>query len=226
MRIVAQNLSERIYALVRERIVSGAFPADGTLRQDALAAELGVSKIPLREAMVRLEQDGLLFSQANRGYFVRPLNPAEAEEVYALRLKIEPEAVGLAAVRADDADRRAAKLALDALHEASGGDKSQVGRLNREFHMSLVRPVQRPITVQIVERLNLISERYVGKHLEPAGRDDRAQQEHAAMYDLWADGQSEQVAALMHEHIANTLADLRKQFEAGPAPAPAPAVPA
>jgi DNA-binding GntR family transcriptional regulator len=213
MRIVAQNLSERIYALVRERIVSGAIPTDGTVRQDALAAELGVSKIPLREAMVRLEQDGLLFSQANRGYFVRPLSPQEAEEVYALRLKIEPEAVATASALATADDRAAAKLALDALHEASGADKSQVGRLNREFHMSLVRPLNRPITVQIVERLNLISERYVGKHLEPAGRDDRAQQEHAAMYELWAAGKAKRVAAMMHEHIANTLDDLRKQFE-------------
>lgn len=213
MRIVAQNLSERIYALVRERIVSGAFSPDAPVRQDALAAELGVSKIPLREAMVRLEQDGLLSSQANRGYVVRPLTPDEAEEVYALRLKIEPEAVGMASRLATEPDRRAARRALDALDDAAATDKSQVGRLNREFHMSLVRPLQRPITVQMIERLNLISERYVGKHLEPAGRDDRAQQEHTAMYELWAGGESGPVAKMMSRHIADTLRDLRRQFE-------------
>jgi DNA-binding GntR family transcriptional regulator len=214
MRIVVQNLSERIYGRVRDRILCDDFPVDAAIRQDALAAELGVSKIPLREAMARLEQDGLLFSQANRGFFVRPLSPGEAEEVYALRLKIEPEAVGLAAQAANSADREAARRALEALDAAAAADKSQVGRLNREFHLSLVRPSKRPLTVQMVERLNIISERYVRKHLEPAGRDDRAHQEHTAMYDLWADGRSDEVAALMHAHIALTLDDLRRQFEA------------
>lgn len=214
MAIVVQTLSEQIFSLVRDRIISGKFPVDVAIRQDALAAELGVSKIPLREALARLEQDGLLLSQANRGFFVRPLNADEVDEVYALRLKIEPEAVGMASKMATDADRKAARDALEALDLAATTDKTQVGRLNRAFHMSLVRPSKRQVTIQIVERLNIISERYVGKHLEPAGRGDRAHHEHSTMLELWAAGKSDEVAAVMHEHIASTLIDLRKQFEA------------
>ncbi|MDV6330361.1 GntR family transcriptional regulator [Asticcacaulis sp. 201] len=213
MTLVVQTLSEQIFSLVRDRIISGKIPADVAIRQDALAAELGVSKIPLREALARLEQDGLLLSQANRGFFVRPLNATEVEEVYALRLKIEPDAVAEAAKVATDADKRAAKAALDALDTAANTDKTQVGRLNRAFHMSLVRPLNRQVTIQIVERLNIISERYVGKHLEPAGRDDRAHNEHMALLELWSAGKATEVAALMHQHIAMTLEDLRKQFE-------------
>jgi DNA-binding GntR family transcriptional regulator len=214
MAIVVQTLSEQIFSLVRDRIISGKFPVDVAIRQDALAAELGVSKIPLREALARLEQDGLLLSQANRGFFVRPLNADEVDEVYALRLKIEPEAVGLASKMATDADRKAARDALDALDQAAITDKTQVGRLNRAFHMSLVRPLHKQVTIQIIERLNIISERYVGKHLEPAGRDDRAHNEHSTMLALWAAGKGDEVAAVMHDHIASTLEDLRKQFEA------------
>ncbi|ESQ84045.1 GntR family transcriptional regulator [Asticcacaulis sp. AC466] len=213
MTLVVQTLSEQIFSLVRDRIISGKIPADVAIRQDALAAELGVSKIPLREALARLEQDGLLLSQANRGFFVRPLNATEVEEVYALRLKIEPDAVAEAAKVATDADKRKAKAALDALDTAANTDKTQVGRLNRAFHMSLVRPLNRQVTIQIVERLNIISERYVGKHLEPAGRDDRAHNEHMALLELWSGGKATEVAALMHQHIAMTLEDLRKQFE-------------
>jgi DNA-binding GntR family transcriptional regulator len=167
----------------------------------------------LREALARLEQDGLLLSQANRGFFVRPLNADEVEEVYALRLKLEPDAVAEAAKVATDADRRAARLALDALDVAASTDKTQVGKLNRAFHMSLIRPLHRQVTIQIIERLNIISERYVGKHLEPAGRDDRAHNEHLALLELWAAGKSEEVYALMRNHIAMTLDDLRKQFD-------------
>jgi DNA-binding GntR family transcriptional regulator len=213
MSIVVQTLSEQIFSLVRDRIISGKIPVDTAIRQDALAAELGVSKIPLREALARLEQEGLLVSQANRGFFVRPLNADEVEEVYALRLKLEPDAVGEAAKLATDADRRAARAALDELDVAVSSDKTQVGKLNRAFHMTLVRPLHRQVTLQIIERLNIICERYVGKHLEPAGRDNRAHNEHSALLALWSAGKSEEAAALMHQHIAMTLEDLHKQFE-------------
>lgn len=63
MSIVVQTLSEQIFSLVRDRIISGRIPVDTAIRQDALAAELGVSKIPLREALARLEQEGLLISR-------------------------------------------------------------------------------------------------------------------------------------------------------------------
>ncbi|MCR6660406.1 MAG: GntR family transcriptional regulator [Asticcacaulis sp.] len=213
MSIVVQTLSEQIFSLVRDRIISGRIPVDTAIRQDALAAELGVSKIPLREALARLEQEGLLISQANRGFFVRPLNADEVEEVYALRLKLEPDAVGEAAKVATDTDRKAARAALDELDVAVSGDKTRVGRLNRAFHMALIRPLHRQVTIQIIERLNIICERYVGKHLEPAGRDDRAHNEHSALLELWSAGKSDEVSALMRQHIAMTLDDLRKQFE-------------
>jgi len=212
MTLMVQTLSEQIFTLVRDRIISGKIPVDTAIRQDALAAELGVSKIPLREAFARLEQDGLLLSQANRGFFVRPLNADEVEEVYALRLKIEPDAVAEASSIATPADKRAAKAALDALDTAVRTDKTQVGRLNRAFHMSLVKPLNRQVTTQIIERLNIISERYVGKHLEPAGRGDRANNEHVGLLKLWSSGKAEEVHALMSQHIATTLEDLRAQF--------------
>ena len=212
MGLVVQTLSEQIFTLVRDRIISGRLPSDTPIRQDALAAELGVSKIPLREALARLEQEGLLLSHANRGFFVRPLSAEEAEEVFALRLKLEPDAVAEASKVATTEDKAVAKIALEALDKAAVSDKAAVGKLNRAFHMSLVRPLGQPLTTQIIERLNIISERYVGKHLEPAGRDDRAHKEHLAMLELWSQGKSKAVAAMMHDHIASTLEDLRREF--------------
>ena len=96
MSLIVRTLSEQIFTVVRERIVTGKLPADQPIRQDALAGELGVSKIPLREALARLEQEGLLISHANRGFFVRPMSAQDAEEIFALRLAIEPKAVAAA----------------------------------------------------------------------------------------------------------------------------------
>ena len=113
--IVVQTLADRIFAIVRERIIAGAIPPDRPIRQDALAAELGVSKIPLREAMARLEQEGLLHGVANRGYMIGALSVEQAEDIYGLRLKIEPMAAASAALVADDEDRAKLVAAFEAL---------------------------------------------------------------------------------------------------------------
>lgn len=212
MSIIAKTLSEQVYTLVRDRILLNELPANLPIRQDALAKELGVSKIPLREAFARLERDGLLQSITNRGFFVYPFSAKEAEEVYALRLKIEPEAVGRAAKKATDEDREKALTALSALDKAGANDKAAVGSLNREFHMALVLPIRQLITISLIERLNMMAERYVHKHLEPAGRRKRAKKEHTEMFEAWSSGQSRVVEKMMYDHIATTLEDLRSQF--------------
>jgi DNA-binding GntR family transcriptional regulator len=71
MSIIVRTLSEQTYEVVRLKILTGDMSPGTPVRQDAIAAELGVSKIPLREALSRLEQDGLLSSYPNRGYVVR-----------------------------------------------------------------------------------------------------------------------------------------------------------
>jgi DNA-binding GntR family transcriptional regulator len=210
--IIIRNLSDQLVDLVRDRILAGQVPVDQAIRQDALASELGVSKIPLREALTRLEQDGLIRSQANRGFFVRPLTGDEAEEVYELRLKLEPEAVGLAATRASDEDRAFAAQQLKALDAHAPGDGDTVGALNRAFHLALIRPAGQPITTQLLERLHVLSDRYVRKHLEPLGRDQRASEEHAEILRLWLARDSKAVAKSMHAHIKKTITDLRRQL--------------
>ena len=211
--IERRNLPDRLADLLRERIVAGEAPP-GPIRQDALAAELGVSKIPLREAMARLEQEGLLQSEANRGYFVRPLGADEAREIYALRRKLEPEMAGLAARKADAEAQAEAALALKALDHATRAHRAGVGTLNRAFHLALVRPAGRPVTFGIVERLHILSDRYVCKHLEPLGRDRRANQEHRALLDAWLARDSRAVTRLLAAHIDATQDDLERQLAA------------
>lgn len=197
---------DQVVDLIRSRIVAGEIEPDQAVRQDALAAELGISKIPLREALCRLEQDGLLRSIANRGFFVAPMTRADAEEIFALRLKLEPDAVALAARLANDAQRRAAKAALTALNKSSSAPA------NRLFHLSLIQPSGRALTVGIIERLQILAERYVRKHLEPAGRRARAKKEHDALLAAWLTRDGALVAKLTRAHIEATLNDLAEQL--------------
>ena len=213
MSIVVRTLSEQIFTIVREQIVSGKLPVEQAIRQDALANELGVSKIPLREALGRLEQDGLLSSYPNRGYVVRDLSTDEASEVFALRLKLEPGAVAEACLRATPADHAAAEKALSALEaELAKPDGDHVS-FNRAFHLALVRPGGH-ITYQLMERLQILAERYVRVHLEPLGRDERASQEHREILAAWIRGDAAAVESLTVNHILGTLSDLKQQLSA------------
>lgn len=212
MTLVIRNLSDQLVDLVRDRILSGAAAPNSPIRQDALAGELGISKIPLREALARLEQEGLLLSQANRGFFVRPLTTGEAEEVFALRLKLEPDAMVLSAKRADEAQRKVATDTFATLYQVTEEGGAGVAAFNRAFHLSLLRPSGQPITLGILERLHVIADRYVRKHLEPLGRDERANDEHKQMLDAWLARDLRGIRALTIRHLDKTLDDLRQQL--------------
>ncbi|MGN7161503.1 GntR family transcriptional regulator [Sphingomonas sp. SAFR-052] len=211
--IIIRNLSDQLVDLVRDRILAGNVEQDRAIRQDALAAELGVSKIPLREALTRLEQEGLLRSRANHGYFVRELTIDEAEEVYALRLRLEPDVAALAATHATEAERETATRTLARLDAATNAHGDGVGAFNRAFHLALLRPSRQPITTTMLERLHVLGERYVRKHLEPLGRDQRANDEHARLLDRWLARDAAAVRDAMYAHIEQTVLDLRSQFQ-------------
>ncbi|MGE7204640.1 GntR family transcriptional regulator [Sphingomonas sp. NPDC019816] len=210
--ILVQTLADRIFAIVRERIVAGTLPGDRPIRQDALAAELGVSKIPLREALARLEQEGLLQSAANRGYMVGAMTAAQAEEIYELRLRLEPLAAAQAALVADDDDRATLIARFEALDQAATSDLPRVALCNRQFHMAMVRPIGRPLTIQIIRQLAVLAERYVVAHLQPAGRDARAHLEHRDQLDAFLARDADRLKALLDAHIRSTLSDLKGGF--------------
>jgi DNA-binding GntR family transcriptional regulator len=204
-----RTLSDRLVDVLRDFILSGAIEPDLPIRQDALAAELRVSKIPLREALARLEQDGLVVSQPNRGFFVRPMTPEEAEEIYALRLRLEPDAAAQACLIATEADQETARQALALFDIDAAAQKPTVGALNRAFHLALVRPGGQRITTNIVARLHILADRYVRKHLEPKGRFLRAEAEHHEMLDAWIKRKDARVRKLITQHLEHTLGDLR-----------------
>ncbi|MFV3128992.1 GntR family transcriptional regulator [Niveispirillum sp. KHB5.9] len=212
MSIVVRTLSDQTYEVMRRKILSGIIPPGMPVRQDVIATELGVSKIPLREALGRLEQDGLLISYPNRGYVVRSMSMNEATEVFDLRLKLEPGAMASGAGRANAADHEAARDALAALEKEQDQDGADHVTQNRLFHLSMIRPAG-PVTCQLLTRLLILSERYVRMHLEPKGREDRARREHRAILAAWTAGNAAEVEQLTRDHIRATLDDLREQLE-------------
>jgi len=206
-----QSMTSQLIVRMRNRILAGTYAPGSALRQDTLASEFGTSKIPVREALVQLQCEGLVDIFPNRGFQVRPLAAAELDEVFNLRLQIEPLAVAQGAKLATPGDRAAAAQALDQLNHALAADEfPSCGQLNRDFHLLLVVPRLQPVAAEILSRLHTLAQRYVQAHLRPEGRVKRATQEHAALLKAWSNARPKEARALIHAHIDTARDDLAR----------------
>jgi DNA-binding GntR family transcriptional regulator len=206
-------MTSQLIVRFRDRILAGTYAPGSALRQDILASEFGTSKIPVREALVQLQSEGLVDIFPNRGFQVRPLASAELQEVFSLRLRVEPAAVARGARLATPADHAAARQALEQLNAATAAEEfSSTGQLNRAFHLLLIVPRLQPVAAEILSRLHTLAQRYVQAHLRPEGRVNRAAREHALLLKAWRAGKSQEVRALIHAHIKSTRDDLERNF--------------
>jgi DNA-binding GntR family transcriptional regulator len=209
-----RTMSGQLTSRIREKILTGAYPPGSPLLQDVIAAEFGVSKIPVREALVQLRAEGLVDVFAHRGFQVRPLSAVEVDEAFRLRLQIEPGAVAEGARRALASDSEAARLAFTNLNDAlMSGELYDSGDLNRTFHLALIVPRLQPVTAEVLGRLHILSQRYVRMHLLPRGRVKRATKEHTALFEAWTEGKTAEVSRLTHAHIETTREDLARLLQ-------------
>src|SRR6202020_6302 len=131
------SLTEQITDELRRSILSGELAAGMSLRQERLAAQLGVSRIPLREAIRHLEAEGLVVSELHNGSIVSSLSPDELEELFGIRMRLETWLFEAAIPRMSQADFDQAEALIE---EASKtGDVSNWGELNWRFHEALYR---------------------------------------------------------------------------------------
>jgi DNA-binding GntR family transcriptional regulator len=149
------SLREQALARLREALITGRI-ADGVVYSTkALAAELGVSNGPIREAMLALVEDGLMEAVPNKGFRPVPLNPADLAEIYEMRLLLEVPTVARLA-KDDLPGDRAARLAdlVDTIERtARSGDLSGNLAADRDFHLTLLAAGRNSRLVDAVARL-------------------------------------------------------------------------
>jgi DNA-binding GntR family transcriptional regulator len=213
VRPLLRTMSAQLTALVRSRIVSGAYAPGAALPQDALAAEFGVSKIPVREALLQLRAEGLVDVFAHRGFQVRSLTQAEAHEIFRLRLALEPQAIARGAQLAGPLEREGAEAAARELRQALEEDRLEdAGDRNGAFHLALLVPARQRLTAEVLQRLLTLAQRYVRLHLQPIGRASRARREHEALLAAWTAGDAARAEELARLHIHATYEDLIRVF--------------
>lgn len=145
------NSVEDVVIVLRERIISGYYPPGTRMSQQALAQEMNVSRTPLREALNRLESEGLVISQANRGMTVAPADPSVAEDAYAIRLLVEPPIIRELASEVSKGDLRRMAEAL-ARMELPGISSQEYQTAHMAFHRVLLDRYPRAVR-QLTERL-------------------------------------------------------------------------
>ncbi len=187
---------------IRDRIVRGIYPEGEPLRQDALALELGVSRIPIREALRQLEAEGLVTFNPHRGAIVSSLSLSEIEEVFALRAMIESDLLRQAIPHLNAEHILRASDILTAYERAlQEHDVAAWGELNWAFHSTLYARADRPLTMGVAQRLHQHADRYLRMQLALTHGESQAKQEHRAILDAARRKDGMAACPMLREHI-------------------------
>lgn len=202
---------------LRRRILDGEFPAGFQLRQDVLAEEFGVSRIPLREALVQLEAEGLVRIAPHRGAVVSELSLTEIEELFELRALIEPRLLRRSAGHLTATDFEQLRRILDEYSaELRAEHVSRWGAMNTQFHMLLYSRAERPRSTSFVSNLLQECDRHTRLQLSLTDGMERAEREHTEIVRLCADRRIEEACHLLQRHIENVGTSLLAFLRARP----------
>ena len=200
--------SEAAAIEIRRRILDGQLAGGLALRQDALADELGISRIPLREAFVLLEAEGLIRILPHRGAVVSELSVSDIEELVELRVLLEPRLLEASAQRLNEADFASIDAILaEYSFELRANRIERWGELNTELHEQLYRHARLPRTQQIVSTLLKSNDRYARIQIAQSDGRERAEREHADIVELCKARKFDAAKQLLADHI-RTAGDL------------------
>lgn len=196
------SLRDRAYEELRRRILATELPPGQRLVERDLAAELEVSRIPLREALRLLEADGLVLQVPHKGALVAPFTPADVRDLFDVRESLEALAARLTAERRDDTGLARLRERLTAARAATAaGDEAGIAAANAGFHADIVELSANPLLSALMRPLEA---RTHWLFRLTAQRDPARQcAEHEELYEAIATGDAEKAAALAHEHVAS-----------------------
>lgn len=196
-----QSLASLVGRELERMILEGELPPGARLNELALAARLGVSRGPVREAVRGLDRSGLVVTVVNQGSFVRQLSEAEALHLYDLRAALTGHACATLAGRASAAQRAALQRLVAAMDEAAEGEAApRYYALNLEFHAALLELAGNPRAARLYEDLGKELSLYCRRALLSPEQMRDSNTEHAAM--LAALGQGPDAArAAAEAHI-------------------------
>jgi DNA-binding GntR family transcriptional regulator len=199
-----QNTSETVAAAVRAMIVDGRLSPGERINEVRLAAALGVSRTPLREALNRLAAEGALSQTPAIGYSVRPLSAEEFDQLYDIRPLLDPEALRLAGL---PSPARLARLRALNHRFAAARDGELAITLDDAWHLELIEACPNRVLVEMVQAIMLRTRRYELALLRERPNVARATEDHDRI-----------LAALAARDLTAACAALKHNMQSGKAP--------
>ena len=201
---------------LREAIVTGRLQPNERLVESDLARSLGVSRTLIRAALVRLEHEGLVEHERNRGARVPLVSESEAVEILETRSVLEGLAARLAAERATDddvGDLKGILAEMQRLREAD--DLLAVSDLNAQLHRRLLEISGHETAARLIGALNSQMVRFQYRTILLPGRSERSFAEHAEIVASVATRDGDRAEAAMRTHLSSVADALRRQAAAG-----------
>lgn len=207
MAIEHKTRTQLVVEAIREKILRGEMKADEPLRQAALAESLNVSRIPVREALVQLEAEGLVNFEPHKGATVSAISAQQVDEVFELRALMESELLKYSLPNLTEEDFTDAESLIEHMAQIDFKDELQ-SELNYRFHQVLYRKANRPHTQELAEILIKNALRFVRIHLTLAGGDAKSHSEHQSLLQLCRKKQTDKACDFLKEHILSAKSDI------------------
>lgn len=195
------QLSDDVARLIRTRIFDGTYAAGSYVRLDQLAAELGISVTPVREALFALRAEGLIAQQPHRGFQVLPVTGRDVADVANVQAHVGGELAARAAANITDDQLRVLKQIQAELEDAyAGDDNERTVRLNHEFHRAINVAADSPKLAQLMSQIT----RYAPESVFPtiAGWPGQSMKDHRRILSALKKHDEELARAAMSEHLA------------------------
>lgn len=202
------TVSDVILKFVRESIIDGTLDEGEPIRQDDVARLFNVSKIPVREALKRLEAEGLVVFHRNRGAVVTTISEPEIVQIFEVRAILESSAIRFSVPHMTEAAIEQAQTFCNAFAEET--DTAKWAELNWQFHSCLYHDAERPYLVNMIRSVNDRIERYLRMQLSLSSGHRTADHEHRDILKACRAGNVDVAAALTYDHIMNACASLMK----------------
>ncbi|GAA5632424.1 putative D-xylose utilization operon transcriptional repressor [Acinetobacter calcoaceticus] len=197
-QIKRQTVVELAADALREKIILGEVKGGEPLRQTSLAEELGVSRIPIREAIRLLASEGLIELIPHKGAYVSILSDAEVEEFFDLRIKLEPWLFSQSILRITEAEIEQAE---EAIEMSKNSDLTNWGELNWKFHEAIYRPAQKPNALAMIKLIHERSERYLRLQITANRSFDKAIEDHQRLIECCKNKDVEKGVSILTQHI-------------------------
>jgi DNA-binding GntR family transcriptional regulator len=200
-----------VFEALRKAIIEGELQDGEPLRQDEIARMFNTSRIPVREAISRLEEQGLVKSQRYKGAVVAGLSLEEASEVFDFRALVECEVIRRAVPQMSPTLLAEARAYCEEF--AASPNPMDWGDLNRKFHGALYSACALPYHISVVDNAMDRIDRYLRAQLVLSDGMERANIEHLAILEACEKGDAERAAALTLAHIEGAKASLAEHMK-------------